>query len=73
MIFSRIKNIKTLILTMGDKMKIKNSIMNSLWLIGLGVGGTILYQQIKNGNLKKAVYEMDRAKMKMIDDLEDII
>ena len=51
----------------------KNNLMNSLWLIGLGVGGTILFQQIKNGNLKKAVYEMDRAKMKMIDDLEDMI
>lgn len=58
---------------MGDKMKNKNSMMNSLWLIGLGIGGTILYQQIKNGNLKKAVYNMDQAKLKMIDDLEDMI
>ena len=28
---------------MGDKMKMKNS----LFLIGMGVGGTLLYQQIK--------------------------
>jgi hypothetical protein len=51
----------------------KNNLMNSLWIIGLGVGGTILYQQIKNGNLKKVVYEMDCAKMKMLDNLEEMI
>jgi len=51
----------------------KNNMMSSIWLIGLGVGGTLLYQQIKNGNLKRAVYNMDKAKMKMIDDLEDMM
>lgn len=54
-------------------MKMKNSMMNSLCLIGLGVGGTILYQQLKNGNLKKMVREMDQAKIEMIDDLEDML
>ena len=28
---------------------------NSMYLIGLGIGATILYQQIKNGNLRKIV------------------
>jgi len=60
-------------LVLGDKMKTKNSMMHSLCLIGIGVGGTILYQQIKNGNLKKMVQNMDRAKIEMIDDLEDML
>ena len=50
-------------------MKIKNSI----YMIGLGIGGTLLYQQIKNGNLRKLVREMNRSKTKMLEDLEDIM
>ena len=50
-------------------MKMKNSI----WLVGLGVGGTILYQQIKNGNLRRAVRQMNRSKTKMLEDLEDMM
>lgn len=46
---------------------------NTLCLIGLGVGGTILYQQIKSGNLKKMVRNMNRTKTKMIEDLEDLM
>ncbi len=46
---------------------------NSLYLIGLGIGGTILYQQIKNGNLRKLVREMNRTKTKMLEDLEDLM
>ena len=45
----------------------------SLYLIGLGVGGTILYQQIKNGNFRKMVREMNRAKTKMLEDMEDML
>ena len=50
-------------------MKIKSS----LYLIGLGVGGTLLYQQLKNGNLRKIVRNMNRSKTKMLEDLEDMM
>lgn len=46
---------------------------NALYLIGLGVGGTLLYQNIKNGNLKRLTREMNRAKTQMLDDLEDMM
>lgn len=46
---------------------------NALYLIGLGIGGTLLYQNVKNGNLKKWTREMNRAKTKMIEDLEDMM
>lgn len=46
---------------------------NSLYLIGLGVGGTLLYQQLKNGNLRRVVRNMNRSKTKMLEDLEDMI
>ena len=46
---------------------------NSIYMLGLGIGGTILYQQIKNGNLRKVVRQMNRSKTKMIEDLEDMM
>ena len=46
---------------------------NALYLIGLGVGGTLLYQNLKNGNLKRFTREMNRAKTQMIEDLEDMM
>ena len=42
-------------------------------LIGLGIGWTLLYQNIKNGNLRKWTRKMNRAKTQMIDDLEDMM
>lgn len=54
---------------MGDKMKMKNS----LYLIGLGVGGTLLYQQVKNGNFRKMIRNMNKKKTKMIEELEDMM
>lgn len=51
----------------------KMNMKNSLCLIGLGIGGTILYQQIQNGNLRKVVREMNRSKTKMLQDLEDMM
>ena len=50
-------------------MKIKNS----LYMVGLGIGATILYQQIKNGNLRRVVRQMNRSKTKMLEDLEDLM
>ncbi len=46
---------------------------NSLCLIGLGIGGTILYQEIKSGNLRKIMRNLNRTKTKMIEDLEDMM
>ena len=46
---------------------------NAIYLIGLGVGRTLLYQNIKNGNIKRWTREMNRAKTQMIDDLEDMM
>ena len=46
---------------------------NAIYLIGLGIGGTLLYQNVKNGNLKRWTREMNRAKTKMIEDLEDMM
>lgn len=46
---------------------------NSIFMVGLGVGGTLLYQQIKNGNFRKMVREMNRSKTKMLEDLEDMM
>ena len=46
---------------------------NSIYMIGIGIGGTLLYQQIKNGNFRKMIREMNRTKTKMIEDLEDMM
>ena len=46
---------------------------NAIYLIGLGIGSTLLYQNIKNGNFKRWTREMNRAKTQMIDDLEDMM
>ena len=50
-------------------MKIKEKML----LIGLGIGSTILYQQVKSGNLRRVVREMNRTKTKILEDLEDMI
>lgn len=50
------------------------SSMNKLLVgMGMGIGGAMLYQNLKNGNLKRAVRKMNSAKTKAIDDLEDMI
>jgi hypothetical protein len=46
---------------------------NSLYMVGLGIGATLLYQQIKNGNLRRVVRQMNRSKTKMLEDLEDMM
>lgn len=46
---------------------------NSIYMIGLGIGGTLLYQQLKNGNIRKVVRQMNRSKTKMLEDLEDMM
>lgn len=41
--------------------------------IGIGAGSAALYQNIKNGNVKKLVRKMNSAKTKAIDDLENMM
>ena len=50
-------------------MKIKSSMA----LIAMGVGGTLLYQQIKNGNARKYINKMESITKKTCDDLEDMM
>lgn len=46
-------------------------------LVAMGIGGTLLYQQIRNGNAKKMVrdleYNMKKMKKMACDDLEDMM
>lgn len=50
-------------------MKIKTG----LALMMSGVAGTLLYQQIKNGNVQRFVDKKMKAEKKVIDNLEDMI
>lgn len=50
-------------------MKMKNAV----GFVAMGVGGTLLYQQIKNGNAKKCIKDMERFARKTYDDLEDMM
>ncbi|MBQ2873305.1 MAG: hypothetical protein IJE89_04840 [Bacilli bacterium] len=46
---------------------------NMLCWLGLGIGGTLLYQNIKNGNLRRWTRQMNQAKTEMLEDLEDMM
>ena len=50
-------------------MKLKSSVA----LVAAGVGGTMLYQNIKNGNLKKMFKKMKKIDIKAMKDLDDMI
>lgn len=50
-------------------MKLKSSMA----LVGMGAAGVLLYQNIKNGNMKKLVSKMDKTKKKAISDLEEMM
>ena len=43
---------------------------SAIYLIGLGIAGTLLYQNIKNGNLRKWTREMNKVKTAMLEDME---
>ena len=53
------------------------NIKKNMALIAMGVGGTLLYQQIRNGNAKKYIKDMECLAKKtyddMCDDLEDMM
>ena len=42
-------------------------------LIAMGVGGTLLYQQVMNGNAKRWLRDMKKMTKKTCDDLEDMM
>ena len=46
---------------------------NAMYLIGLGIGGTLLYQNIRNGNIRRWTRQMNQAKTQMLEDLEDMM
>lgn len=52
-------------------------IKRSMALIMMGIGGTLLYQQIRNGNAKHMIKDLENSMMKMkkdvCDDLEDMM
>ena len=41
--------------------------------LGIGVGSAALYQNVKNGNVKKLMRKMNSAKTKAVDSLENMI
>lgn len=43
----------------------------SVVLVAMGVGGTLLYQQVMNGNAKKMVKDVKKFAKKTYDDLYD--
>ena len=52
---------------------IKVRMANRALYIMMGIGATILYQQIKNGNMKKLMKDMENLKCKTMEDLEDMM
>jgi len=44
-----------------------------LVLIAMGVGGTLLYQQMRNGNVKRYLNDVTRMAKRTCDDLEDMM
>ena len=49
------------------------NLKKSMTLVGMGVLGTLMYQNIKNGNLKRMVSRMKNKEMSVIKDLEDMM
>lgn len=45
----------------------------NMTLIMMGVGGTLLYQQIRNGNARKYIKDMEKMLRESYDDLEDMM
>ena len=49
------------------------SMKKSMTLIMMGIGGTLLYQQIRNGNARKYLKDMEDMLKDEMDDLEDMM
>lgn len=50
-------------------MKMKDKIM----YVAMGIGGTLMYQQMKNGNMNKMMRDIKTLSKKTIDDLEGMM
>lgn len=46
---------------------------SSLALIAMGVGGTLMYQNLKNGNMKRIMNKIKQETEKTMDNLEDMM
>ena len=46
---------------------------SNLALVGMGVAGTLLYQNIKNGNMRRMANKAFRNGAKAINNLEDMM
>lgn len=42
-------------------------------LIMAGVGGTVLFQQIKNGNFRRMMKKMTNFEKNMLEDMQDML
>lgn len=51
----------------------KSKMGMALMGLSIGVGSTMLYQNVKNGNMKKWVRKMNSMKTKAIDEVENMI
>lgn len=49
------------------------SMKKSMTLVLMGIGGTLLYQQIRNGNARKCIKDMEKMLKSEFDDLEDMM
>lgn len=68
MVFNKIP----VIFQRGDKI-MKSKVGMAIMGMGIGVGSAALYQNIKNGNIKKLARKMNSAKTKAIDNLENMM
>ena len=46
---------------------------SKILLIGMGVGGTLLYQQMISGNIEKMMKSAKKITKRTLDDLEDMM
>ena len=46
---------------------------SNIGLIAMGVCGTLMYQQIKNGNMKRMLKKLTRKDIEMMKNLEDMM
>ncbi len=48
-------------------------IKSSMALVAMGIGGTLIYQNIRNGNMKRMMNKVKIETKKTMEDLEDMM
>ncbi len=48
-------------------------IKSSMALVAMGIGGTLIYQKIRNGNMKRMMNKVKIETKKTMEDLEDMM